>query len=108
MTCSSGRLSVWVMRVLRDAEGPVRFSQLQAAVGGITQKVLTQTLRSLERDGLASRTIFPQVPPRVEYGLTELGREFVARIEPVVGWTRQNVRAFEAAQERFDAAASSA
>jgi DNA-binding HxlR family transcriptional regulator len=106
LTRASGRWSYWVLRTLGDAGGPVRFSRLQDAVGGITQKVLTQTLRCLERDGLISRTIFPQVPPRVEYAVTELGRDFLAQIEPVVAWTRRNIRAFEASRARFDGRAS--
>ncbi len=106
LTRASGRWSYWALRTLADAEAPMRFSQLQRAGSGITQKVLTQTLRALERDGLISRTIFAQVPPRVDYAITALGREFMVQVEPVVAWTRRRIAAFAAAQAAFDAASA--
>ncbi|HEY1315375.1 MAG TPA: helix-turn-helix domain-containing protein, partial [Steroidobacteraceae bacterium] len=65
----TGKWSLAVMRALAEAGGPLRFSRVLERVSGISQKVLTQTLRTLERDGLISRTLYPQVPPRVEYEL---------------------------------------
>src|SRR5450755_4592210 len=65
---------------------PRRFNELQRIITGISQKMLTQTLRSLERDGLLTRTIYPEVPPRVEYSLTPLGRTLVEPIQAVVAW----------------------
>ena len=97
----------WVLQVLYElanADGPMRFTRVLEAVAGITQKVLTQALRSLERDGFVTRTVFAQVPPRVEYALTPLGRALVDQVNPVVVWTRRNVPAFEAARKRFDRA----
>lgn len=81
----TARWSLSVMRVLADANGPLRFSRVLERVEGISQKALTQTLRTLERDGLITRTLYPQVPPRVEYELTTLGREL---LEPVASLWR--------------------
>jgi DNA-binding HxlR family transcriptional regulator len=81
----TARWSLSVMRVLAAANGPLRFSRVLERVEGISQKALTQTLRTLERDGLITRTLYPQVPPRVEYELTTLGREL---LEPVASLWR--------------------
>ena len=62
-----------IVGILSDAGGPVRFTELRRSIGGISQKMLTQTLRDLERDGLVTRKVFPVVPPRVEYAVTPLG-----------------------------------
>ena len=70
----TGRWSLSVLRILAEVNGPLRFSRVLERVEGISQKVLTHTLRALERDGLLTRTLYPQVPPRVEYELTPLGR----------------------------------
>ena len=70
-------------------DGTMRFSDLQRAIGGITQKMLTQTLRSLERDGLVKRTVYPEVPPRVEYELTESGIAFKQALGVLGDWSRQ-------------------
>ena len=67
-----------------------RFSELQRAIPDISQKMLTQTLRRLEDMSLISREAYPEVPPRVEYRLTELGHSFMANIEPLVGWAIEN------------------
>src|SRR5215475_10091782 len=63
-----------VLIIMRLGEGPRRFNEIKRMIGGISQRMLTLTLRNLERDGLVTRTIYPTIPPRVEYGLTELGR----------------------------------
>jgi len=72
-------------------------------VEGVSQKVLTQTLRKLERDGLVTRTLYPQVPPRVEYQLTDLGQALLQQVAPVWRWVAENIAAFETARVRFDA-----
>src|ERR1700738_2269821 len=76
----TARWSWSVIRVLADANGPLRFSRVLDRIEGISQKTLTQTLRTLERDGLITRTLYPQVPPRVEYELTTLGRELLVPV----------------------------
>lgn len=86
--------SLSVMRVLAEANGPLRFSRVLERVEGISQKVLTQTLRSLERDGLISRTLYPQVPPRVEYELTALGADLLARVASLWEWIVGRVSEF--------------
>lgn len=69
-----------ILHVLSEANGPLRFSRLLERVEGISQKVLTQTLRTLEKDGLVIRTLYPQVPPRVEYELTSLGHDLLLQV----------------------------
>lgn len=101
----AGRWSLGVLCVLSASDGPLRFTRVMEGVSGITQKVLTQTLRYLERDGFVSRMIYAQVPPRVEYELTELGRDLVERVDPFVEWARGQVGAFAAARRRFDGSA---
>jgi DNA-binding HxlR family transcriptional regulator len=93
--------TVLVVGVLGD--GPRRFNEIRRALGSISQRMLTLTLRALERDGLVTRTVFPTIPPRVDYELTRLGRSL---LEPVSGlglWARQNRPAIQAARLRFDA-----
>lgn len=91
-----------VIQVL--AEGPLRFSDLRAHVAVVTPKVLTQTLRALERDGLLTRTVFAQVPPRVEYGLTPLGRTLLPPLKTLRKWAESNAAQMAAAREVFDEA----
>lgn len=81
----------------------LRFSELRRAVEGISQKMLTQTLRDLERDGLVTRTVFAAVPPRVEYALTPLGRTLGEPLHALHAWATQHMAAIREAQERFDA-----
>ncbi|MBW4717878.1 winged helix-turn-helix transcriptional regulator [Saccharothrix obliqua] len=66
--------------------GPLRYSDLRASIPGISQRMLTQTLKHLERDGLITRTSYPEVPPRVEYDLTDLGRSLVNAVTAMAGW----------------------
>src|ERR1700745_1322902 len=66
-----------VLVVTRLGNGPLRFNELRRAIGGISQRMLTLTLRGLERDGLVTRTVFPTIPPRVDYALTPLGRDLL-------------------------------
>ena len=88
--------------VLAEAEGPIRFTRVLDSVAEITQKVLTTTLRHLERDGFVSRHVYAQVPPRVEYELTSLGTGLYQRVRPLVERARTQVGAFETARRRFD------
>ncbi len=83
-------------------EGPQRFSALRRSIGGISQKMLTQTLRSLERDGLVSRTVYPEVPPRVEYELTPLGETLCAPLAAIRNWAEAHIDEVTAAQDRYD------
>lgn len=87
---------------LLNREQPQRFAALQRQIGGISQKMLTQTLRSLERDGLVQRTVYPQVPPRVEYALTPLGQTLCEPLAALIRWSEANINAVTAAQRRYD------
>ena len=87
-----------VIIITRLARGPMRFSDLKRDVGGISQKVLTQTLRELERDGLVRRTVTPTIPPRVDYGLTELGVDLLCPLDALGAWAVENRHRVEAAR----------
>jgi len=93
--------TVLVVGVLGD--GPKRFSEIRRALGSISQRMLTLTLRGLERDGLVTRTVFPTIPPRVDYELTQLGRSLLKPMSELGLWARQNRVAIEDARRRFDA-----
>ena len=97
--------SVLIVSLLGD--GPRRFSQIKRMVGGISQRMLTLTLRGLERDGLVTRTVFPTIPPRVDYELTELGRSLSVPVGALGLWARENQPKIQAAQQAFDARAES-
>ena len=88
------------------ADGPSRFGELRARVGGVTPKVLTQTLRSMERDGLVTRTQLPGVPPRVDYELTDLGRSLQAPIDALRTWIEANSARILTHRESYDAVGS--
>jgi DNA-binding HxlR family transcriptional regulator len=95
----------WTVLVVNQlGDGPKRFNELRRALGSISQRMLTLTLRGLERDGLATRTVFPTVPPRVEYELTKLGRSLLAPVSALGLWARRNRSAIQVARQRFDAA----
>jgi DNA-binding HxlR family transcriptional regulator len=79
-----------------------RFSALKRAVPGISQRMLTATLRSLERDGLLTREVFAEVPPRVEYELTPLGRKFMQPVRGLVTWLQANWASIKVARDAFD------
>ncbi len=98
--------TLWTMAVLAEAGAPMRFSRVMEQVEGVSQKSLTKTLRQLERDGLVTRTVFPEVPPRVEYAITELGGEMLAQVHPLWMWTLENVGRFEAARKEYDGKAA--
>lgn len=94
----------WTMLVLLLlAQRTHRFTELSRAIEGISPKVLTQTLRALERDGLATREIHAEVPPRVEYSLTPLGATLVDAVAALDTWARANIEAVEEARARYDA-----
>jgi DNA-binding HxlR family transcriptional regulator len=95
----------WTLLLLESLEdaGAKRFSQLARDVPGISQKMLTQTLRQMEREGLVSRTIYPEVPPRVEYALTDLGHELGEAFCGVWQWAERNITRIEAARAAYDA-----
>jgi DNA-binding HxlR family transcriptional regulator len=93
--------TVLVIGVLAD--GPLRFTELRRRVGGVAPKVLTQTLRAMERDGLVTRTVFAQVPPRVDYALTELGVSLGGPIAVLTDWAEAHVGRIVAARDDFEA-----
>ena len=93
-----------VLIIQRLGEGPRRFNEIKRMIGGISQRMLTLTLRNLERDGLVSRTVTPTVPPRVDYALTELGRDLLIPVSALGAWAIQHTPCIEAARARFDAA----
>ncbi|MGX8881844.1 winged helix-turn-helix transcriptional regulator [Methylovorus sp. SPW-M1] len=92
--------SLYVVGSLR--EGPLRFSELRRAIDGVSQRMLTLTLRGLERDGLVTRTVFPSVPPRVDYELTPLGRTLLEPVSILIKWVEQSRPEIEAARARFN------
>ena len=94
--------TVLVVELLSD--GPMRFNGLRRLIGNISQKMLTTTLRGLERDGLVTRTVYPTVPPRVDYELTDLGRELRMPVKALACWARENMDRINDARARFDGA----
>ena len=98
----------WTLLVLEELEegGTLRFTQLGRKIPGVSQKMLTQTLRQMERDGLVHRTVHPVVPPKVEYRLTELGHGLSESFCGVWHWVETNLDAVEAAWKQFDAKVS--
>lgn len=92
--------SVLIVMIL--AGGPRRFNELKREIDGISQRMLTLTLRGLERDGLVSRSVEPTVPPRVTYALTDLGQSLVEPVEALGRWAIDHIGCIRAAQERFD------
>jgi DNA-binding HxlR family transcriptional regulator len=95
----------WSMLVIiiLGEHGTLRFNQLTGCIGDISQKMLTVTLRSLEADGLVSRKAYPEIPPRVEYTLTDTGTELLPHIESLSGWALKNMAKIQEAREKFAA-----
>jgi|SRR5579872_6707049 len=91
-----------VLVVTRLGGGALRFNELRRAIGGISQRMLTLTLRGLERDGLITRTVFPTIPPRVDYALTPLGRDLLVPVSALGAWAIRNQAKIAKARERFD------
>jgi DNA-binding HxlR family transcriptional regulator len=95
----------WTVLVVQTlAGGSKRFNELRREIPSVSQRMLTLTLRNLERDGLVSRTVTPTIPPRVDYELTELGQSLQKPICGLATWALDHVDAIHAAQARFDAA----
>jgi len=92
--------SVLVIMLLQD--GPRRFNELKRMINGISQRMLTLTLRGLERDGLVTRTIYPTIPPRVDYALTDLGRSLAQPVKALGEWAFDNMTDIEQARQTFD------
>ena len=92
--------TVLILAALGDQR--IRFKDLHRAVGGISQRMLTVTLRALERDGLLVRIVYPEVPPRVEYELSERGRTLKAALEPIGAWIIANQDAIDESRRHFD------
>ncbi|MEV7045290.1 helix-turn-helix domain-containing protein [Amycolatopsis sp. NPDC051061] len=94
----------WAIGILLEAiRGPVRFTELERAVNGISRRMLTLTLRNLERDGLLERTIYPTVPPRVEYVATPMAKELYQSLSGLLGWAEQHREDIAAARVGYDA-----
>ncbi|MFT8637678.1 MAG: helix-turn-helix domain-containing protein [Pseudoclavibacter sp.] len=94
----------WTVLVIVElTDGPLRFRRLQRGVDGISQRMLTLTLRRLERDGLVQRTVYPTVPARVDYRLTETGTSLTELLRRMAAWSRDHRDGIEAARSRYDA-----
>ena len=94
----------WTVLVVSSlADGSKRFNELRREIPSVSQRMLTLTLRNLERDGLVSRTVTPSIPPRVDYALTELGHSLQKPVLALANWALENVEGIHAAQSRFDA-----
>jgi len=91
-----------VLVVSRLGAGALRFNELRRSIGGISQRMLTLTLRGLERDGLITRTAFPTIPPRVDYALTPLGRDLLVPVSALGAWAVRNQPKIARAREEFD------
>ena len=91
-----------VMIVMLLGPGPRRFNEIRRAINGISQRMLTLTLRGLERDGLVTRTVFPTIPPRVDYELTELGRTLLEPVLALSQWAERHREEIQTSRLRFD------
>jgi DNA-binding HxlR family transcriptional regulator len=91
-----------VLIVVLLGDGPKRFNEIKRMVGGISQRMLTFTLRGLERDGLVTRTVYPTTPQRVDYELTKLGSTLWEAVEPLSSWARTHLREILKSRKRFD------
>lgn len=91
-----------ILVVSRLGWGPLRFSELRNMIGGISQKMLTTTLRTLERDGFVTRTVQATIPPRVDYELTPLGKELLVPVNALSDWARDNIARIDKARAGFD------
>ncbi|MFD3379655.1 MULTISPECIES: winged helix-turn-helix transcriptional regulator [unclassified Streptomyces] len=95
--------SRWGVLVLIELlDRPYRFSELRRAIGRVSEKMLTQTLQTLERDGLVNRDAKPVIPPRVDYSLTDLGREAAEQVKALAGWTEERMAAVLKARQAYD------
>lgn len=92
-----------ILSLARLLGNRARFSELEKTIPGISQRMLTLTLRNLERDGLITREVFPEIPPRVEYELTRLGKSLLRPVQGLMNWVATNWEQVKRAQSRFDA-----
>lgn len=98
----------WSLYIIASlANGKLRFNELKRRIDGISQRMLTLTLRGMERDGILTRTVYPTIPPRVEYELTELGRTLLVPVMALVNWANDNRFTIAEAHKRFDDARES-
>ncbi|TXC73500.1 helix-turn-helix transcriptional regulator [Sphingorhabdus soli] len=97
-----------VQVIMRLSAGSLRFNELKREIGNVSQKMLSATLRGLERDGLVTRSVTPSVPPRVDYALTDLGHQLLVPVGALGDWAFANIDAVESARAAFDAAHSDA
>lgn len=102
----ANKWSLYVLGLLGRNDRPLRFTELRRHIEGVTQKSLTQALRNLERDGLVSRTVYPTIPPRVEYALTDLGREAGVLTAAIADWSKANAARVHSARATYDARAA--
>lgn len=98
----SDKWSLWTMSVIAEFGQPMRFSRIMDQVEGISQKSLTKTLRELERNGLITRKVFAEVPPRVEYTITAFGCDMLDNVAPLWLWTANSVQRFQECRSTFD------
>ncbi|MFB9179157.1 winged helix-turn-helix transcriptional regulator [Dactylosporangium sucinum] len=96
----AGKWSVCIL--VAAADGPIRFTELERAIAGISRRMLTLTLRNLERDGLLIRTVYPTMPPRVEYSLTPMARELHAALVTLTTWAERHRADVAVARQRYD------
>lgn|SRR5690606_202558 len=99
--------SKWSIGILLETmDGPVRFTELERRVKGISRRMLTLTLRNLERDGLLIRTVYPTVPPKVEYTATDMAKELYDSLQALTAWAERNLESIAEARRRYDTATS--
>jgi DNA-binding HxlR family transcriptional regulator len=98
----SDKWSLWTLSVIAEFGQPMRFSRIMDQVEGISQKSLTKTLRELERNGLITRKVFAEVPPRVEYTITVFGCEMLDNVAPLWLWTAKSIQRFQECRSTFD------
>lgn len=103
LTKIGDKWTIFVILTLDLLGGRARFSELERAVPGISQRLLSSTLKNLERDGLVLREVFPEVPPRVEYEVTDLGRGLLLPVQGLVDWAKANWEEVRQAQSAYDA-----
>src|SRR6202012_407698 len=102
VTQMAEKWTLWTMAVLAEAAAPMRFSRVMEKVEGVSPKSLTKTLRELARAGLATRVVFPEVPPRVESSISPLGIAMLEQVHPLWMWTVQNLDKLEKARRQYD------
>jgi DNA-binding HxlR family transcriptional regulator len=97
----AGKWSILV--IVATAHGPLRFTELERSIHGISRRMLTLTLRNLERDGLLTRTVYPTVPPQVEYSLTDIAQELHESLLSLTDWAQRNRKTITTARQAYDA-----